>query len=235
MELTSLTIKDRPKSLVQIAQDAIRRGIIQKELKLGQPLKEAALARPLQISNTPVREALSLLKAEGLVVSVPHKGYRVFTLNQEELVAFCELRFTLEAQALRYGIERNPKELVQKLHGILLKMQKNQDESMREEYLNLDTLFHISFFKACQNDFLLGHYQKINSMIETMRHYISISNEATQKSLESHQAIVNEIDQGRIPKAIELLEDHIVSWSKRSNIEFSKLNCLKTSQDLLNA
>ena len=221
MELTSLTIKDRPKSLVQIAQDAIRRGIIQKELKLGQPLKEAALARPLQISNTPVREALSLLKAEGLVVSVPHKGYRGFTLNQEELVAFCELRFTLEAQALRYGIERNPKELVQKLHGILLKMQKNQDESMREEYLNLDTLFHISFFKACQNDFLLGHYQKINSMIETMRHYISISNEATQKSLENHEAIVNEIDQGRIPKAIELLEDHIVSWSKRSNIEFS--------------
>ncbi len=221
MELTSLTIKDRPKSLVQIAQDAIRRGIIQKELKLGQPLKEASLARPLQISNTPVREALSLLKAEGLVVSVPHKGYRVFTLNQEELVAFCELRFTLEAQALRYGIERNPKELVQKLHGILLKMQKNQDESMREEYLNLDTLFHMSFFKACQNDFLLGHYQKINSMIETMRHYISISNEATQKSLESHQAIVNEIDQGRIAKAIELLEDHIVSWSKRSNIEFS--------------
>ena len=221
MELTSLTIKDRPKSLVQIAQDAIRRGIIQKELKLGQPLKEAALARPLQISNTPVREALSLLKAEGLVVSVPHKGYRVFTLNQEELVAFCELRFTLEAQALRYGIERNPKELVQKLHGILLKMQKNQDEPMREEYLNLDTLFHMSFFKACQNDFLLGHYQKINSMIETMRHYISISNEATQKSLENHEAIVNEIDQGRIPKAIELLEDHIVSWSKRSNIEFS--------------
>ena len=221
MELTSLTIKDRPKSLVQIAQDAIGRGIIQKELKLGQPLKEAALARPLQISNTPVREALSLLKAEGLVVSVPHKGYRVFTLNQEELVAFCELRFTLEAQALRYGIERNPKELVQKLHGILLKMQKNQDEPMREEYLNLDTLFHMSFFKACQNDFLLRHYQKINSMIETMRHYISISNEATQKSLESHEAIVNEIDQGRIPKAIELLEDHIVSWSKRSNIEFS--------------
>ena len=128
---------------------------------------------------------------------------------------------TLEAQALRYGIERNPKELVQKLHGILLKIQKNQDEPMREEYLNLDTLFHMSFFKACQNDFFLRHYQKINSMIETMRHYISISNEATQKSLENHEAIVNEIDQGRISKAIELLEDHIVSWSKRSNIEFS--------------
>ena len=58
-------------------------------------------------------------------------------------------------------------------------------------------------------------------MIETMRHYIYISNNATQKSLYIHQAIVNEIEQGKIPKAIELLEDHIVSWSKRSNIEFS--------------
>ena len=58
-------------------------------------------------------------------------------------------------------------------------------------------------------------------MIETMRHYISISNKATQKSLDSHKAIVNEIDQGKVPKAIELLEEHIVSWSKRSNIEFS--------------
>ena len=61
----------------------------------------------LEISNTPVREALSLLKSEGLVVSELHKGYRVFTMNHEELVHFCELRFALESRALRYGVERD--------------------------------------------------------------------------------------------------------------------------------
>ena len=65
MEVPSLKITKRPKSLVQVARDAIRKGIIRKELKLGQPLKEASLVQALEISNTPVREALSLLKSEG--------------------------------------------------------------------------------------------------------------------------------------------------------------------------
>jgi len=107
MEVPSLKITKRPESLVQVARDAIRKGIIRKEMKLGQPLKEASLVQALEISNTPVREALSLLKSEGLVVSELHKGYRVFTMNHEELVHFCELRFALESRALRYGVERD--------------------------------------------------------------------------------------------------------------------------------
>ena len=55
MEVPSLKITKRPKSLVQVARDAIRKGIIRKELKLGQPLKEASLVQALEISNTPVR------------------------------------------------------------------------------------------------------------------------------------------------------------------------------------
>ncbi len=49
---------ERPKSLVQIAADAIRRGIILRELVMGQPLTEAGLAKTLGISKTPVREGL---------------------------------------------------------------------------------------------------------------------------------------------------------------------------------
>ena len=94
---------ERPKSLVQIAADAIRRGIILRELVLGQPLTEAGLAKTLGISKTPVREGLSLLRSEGLVVAEQHRGYRVFSMTQEELVDFCELRFALESQALRYA------------------------------------------------------------------------------------------------------------------------------------
>ncbi len=49
------SIKERPKSLVEIAADVIRRGIIRWELILGQPLTEAGLAKKLGISNTQVR------------------------------------------------------------------------------------------------------------------------------------------------------------------------------------
>ena len=106
---------ERPKSLVQIAADAIRRGIILRELVLGQPLTEAGLAKTLGISKTPVREGLSLLRSEGLVVAEPHRGYRVFSMTQEELVDFCELRFALGSQALRYAVQRQPLKFARQL------------------------------------------------------------------------------------------------------------------------
>ncbi len=219
--MTSLKIPHRPKSLVQVARDAIRQGIILKELKLGQPLKEASMSQALTISSTPIREALSLLKSEGLVISELFKGYRVFTMNQKELVNFSELRFALESQALRYGIERDLSGLSKKLEKILEEMEKCQDEQQREKYLNLDSSFHKAFFISCSNNFLYEHYESIHAIIETLRHYISISNHATTISLKEHRALVKQISKGRTEDAVQLLEDHIVSWSHRTIMDFS--------------
>ena len=138
---------ERPKSLVQIAADAIRRGIILRELVLGQPLTEAGLAKTLGISKTPVREGLSLLRSEGLVVAEPHRGYRVFSMTQEELVDFCELRFALESQALQYAVQRQPLKLAKQLQQILTKMEANFSPENREKYFEWDTNFHKSFVR----------------------------------------------------------------------------------------
>ena len=143
---------ERPKSLVQIAADAIRRGIILRELVLGQPLTEAGLAKTLGISKTPVREGLSLLRSEGLVVAEPHRGYRVFSMTQEELVDFCELRFALESQALRYSVQRQPLKLARQLQHILTEMEANFSPENREKYFELDTNFHTSFFAVLKVD-----------------------------------------------------------------------------------
>ena len=219
MESLSLEIEIPHRSLANIAADSIRVSIIRKELKMGQPLTEAALSKALEISKTPVREALSLLKSEGLVVSETHKGYRVFTMNQQELVQFCELRFALESQALRYGVQRDHFELTRKLEYILESMADCLGESEREKYLSLDTKFHRAFFEACDNLFLSKHYDSINSIIETRRHYISNTSPATQTSLKVHQLLVEKIANGDLEEGVSLLEEHIVNWSRRSILE----------------
>ena len=219
MESLSLEIEIPHRSLANIAADSIRVSIIRKELKMGQPLTEAALSQALEISKTPVREALSLLKSEGLVVSETHKGYRVFTMNQQELVQFCELRFALESQALRYGVQRDHFELTRKLEYILESMADCLGESEREKYLSLDTKFHRAFFEACDNLFLSKHYDSINSIIETMRHYITKTSPATQTSLKVHQLLVEKIANGDLEEGVSLLEEHIVNWSRRSILE----------------
>ena len=57
----------------------VANAIIRGDFKMGQPITEASLSTSLNISKTPVREALSKLESEGLVVSEKNKGYKVFT------------------------------------------------------------------------------------------------------------------------------------------------------------
>ena len=56
---------NRPESLTEIAANKIREAIINNDFKLGQPLSEAFLSKSMEISKTPVREALAKLKSEG--------------------------------------------------------------------------------------------------------------------------------------------------------------------------
>ena len=209
----------RPKSLVQIAADAIRRGIMLRELVLGQPLTEMGLAKTLGISKTPVREGLSLLRSEGLVVAEPHRGYRVFSMTQEELVDFCELRFALESQALRYSVQRQPLKLARQLQHILTEMEANFSPENREKYFELDTNFHTSFFRCSESRFLLQHYENINAIIETVRHYISGTDQATGNAYEDHKKITECLNNSNLEGALGHLEAHIVNWSKRSNLK----------------
>ena len=210
---------ERPKSLVQIAADSIRSGIICKKLVLGQPLTELGLAKTLGISKTPVREGLSLLCSEGLVFAEPNRGYRVFNMTPEELIDFCELRFALESRALRLAVQRHPLELNQQLNHILSKMNNSRQPKNLRAYLQLDTNFHQSFFDCAQSKFLYQHYENINAIIETVRHYIFGIDEAIETTYEEHKNISECLIKGDLEIALQQLEAHIVNWSKRDTWE----------------
>ena len=75
----------RPLSMVEATMNVIRSLIINGELSLGQQLTESYLRKSLGLSKTPIREALAQLKAEGIVVSEVHKGFRVFKMDEKEL------------------------------------------------------------------------------------------------------------------------------------------------------
>jgi DNA-binding GntR family transcriptional regulator len=69
----------RPSSLKESVIERLRESIVTGELELGQPLSERALAERLNVSKTPVREALAQLRVEGLVLVYPQRGAYVFT------------------------------------------------------------------------------------------------------------------------------------------------------------
>ena len=153
------------------------------------------------------------------MVAEQHRGYRVFSMTQEELVDFCELRFALESQALRYAVQRQPLKLAKQLQQILTEMEANFSPENREKYFELDTNFHKSFFRCAESRFLLQHYENINAIIETVRHYISGTDQATGNAYEDHKKITECLMNSDLVGALGHLEAHIVNWSKRSNLK----------------
>ena len=100
-----------PPSLVEATMDGIRNLIINGELSLGQQLTQSYLQKSFGFRETPIREALTQLKAEGIIVWECQKGFRVFRMSENKLSEFCEFRLTLESQALRSAYKNNRSEL----------------------------------------------------------------------------------------------------------------------------
>jgi DNA-binding GntR family transcriptional regulator len=90
----------RVPSLAEQAADAIVTGISSGALKPGERLYETELATLLKMSRVPLREALKILEAQGIVESVPHRGTRIALFDEERVNQICEARIALERLAL---------------------------------------------------------------------------------------------------------------------------------------
>jgi DNA-binding GntR family transcriptional regulator len=90
-----------PVSTVDRVADEVRRALFDGELDPGTPLREVALAESLGVSRSTVREALSVLVAEGLVDRVPNKGTAVHALSPDEIRDVCRARAVLETAGVQ--------------------------------------------------------------------------------------------------------------------------------------
>ena len=213
-------IKNLHRSLSDIATDSIRNGIIRGEFKMGQAVTEAALSLSLNISKTPVREALSKLESEGLVVSEKNKGYRIFALTKQQYIDLSELRFALESQALRYGFERDRSGLIEKLELILENMAGYLAVPDRETYQSLDNDFHHVFFQSCGNSALTKVYEKYQSVIVATRtRNLKKENITKHTSFKEHKLLLELLVSGNIDETVSLLERHIVDYARKSFVE----------------
>ena len=205
----------RPLSLVEVTMDGIRSSIINGTLSLGQQITESFLQKTFGFSKTPIREALALLKAEGLVVSEVHKGFRIFKMDEKELSEFCEFRLALESQALRSAYNNKRLELVRELKYLIKDFKESIKNKDIAKYKLTDTKFHKSFFILSSNRYLIKNYENINSIIETIRTHTGTTifkNNALNDSVNGHISIYCHIEGKNLSLALDELEKHINSW-----------------------
>ena len=180
---------ERPQSLTESAVERLRNAIVAGDFALGQTLSERQLAEMLDISKTPVREALAQLRIEGLIRIVPQRGASVFTLSQREVVEICELRQALEACALAAAMERNRKPFAADLDQCVRRMVRARSKGDVRGYLQEDTAFHRCFFAHCGNALMEHHYDMVVGKIAALRTHLAHRPNHTDLSFAEHQTM----------------------------------------------
>ena len=204
-----MTLFNRPKSLTELVTENLRERIVSGEFVLGEQLSEARIAKDLEVSRTPVREAINRLEMEGLLVVEPQRGSFVFNLEPDELAKLCDARVCLESTALTQAILERPRELHKALSECVERMTAARNAGDDAEYLAQDTLFHQCFFDSADNRFLNEAYQTIALKMAAVRNRLGRHPDHMAKSYREHGELVNAIDERNTNKALKILKSHI--------------------------
>jgi len=127
-------------------------GILSGKYKPGDRLNESQIARELNISRIPVREALSQLQEQGLVQNRERRGMFVINIGPEEVMQISSLRIVLETEALRLAQKRMTPQTMAGLEKIVDRMD-NWDGTLLDAAA-LDLEFHRALWKAAGNPYL---------------------------------------------------------------------------------
>jgi DNA-binding GntR family transcriptional regulator len=206
----------RNATLADQAYDTIRNAILANRLKPGELLTEEGCASMLQISRTPVREALRRLLYEKLAVEDGPKNIIVAGVTGQDVADITVVRRSIETLAVRLAAERGVRgerlELLEKLCSDYRQAVVAGDVSA---CIDLDYRFHVELAACSENLFLLDTVQNANFIV---RRYLTLSGTMKKYSavaLDEHIAVVMALAQGNVLQAVAAMEQHLENVNAR--------------------
>lgn len=183
--------------------------IMEGRLSPGERLKETVLADQLQVSRTPVRDALRRLEQDRLIVAAPGPAYEVYRPTEKDLADLFGARSILEGGAATLAARRRPPE-VEQMAEVLVEMARSYDEQPAHRVLDLDMRFHELLMAAAGNSVLMELHSHLTTRLRLLR---SISGDITvrrEQVLDQHHRIVKALRSGDSDAAAEEVRRHIM-------------------------
>lgn len=173
------------------AYDAILEKIQERAIEPGAYLREEALARDLDISRTPIRQAIRDLASDGVVEVIPHRGARVIEYTSANLVASLDVRSRLEPLACRLAVTRLTQGDIETAMRLCDEMEAatvGPVDSVRLSGLNRD--FHALFAQACGNSQLQASIEAASRRAAVLQTFESYRRESLNRSMSHHRELV---------------------------------------------
>jgi DNA-binding GntR family transcriptional regulator len=207
----------RPQSLAVRIADALTDAIAGGAIEAGERLVETEIAARMRVSRVPLREALKLLEAQGIVEVLPHRGARVVPFDELRVDRVCEARVALERLALRTAVPAfalDPTRL-QTLDRLIDAMLPAARRQAWLEVSKADLAFHRTLVEASGNDIVAKLWEAL------ARHVLIVfgrevrSERAGPQLVEQHARLRDLLAAADLATLLDEIEPHILRLRPR--------------------
>jgi len=214
-------LRDRVYDLIL---EMLTRGDIQPGSRLGIDV----LARELDVSPTPVREALVQLERTGLVSREAHRGYRVAEpLTVEQVLEVYDARLVVETGAIAMAAPMissflNELEAAQRRHHATAEAVLREPstspalQGLLTDYFEADWAFHLVILKHSGNRYLLEMAESLGTHLHRRRQTLTLQESDARLAVEEHDRIVAGLRAGSADDAVKAMRAHILDVRKRA-------------------
>lgn len=180
----------RRQSLHEQIVGVVRTMILEGRIPPGARIPETALCQEMDISRTPLREALKVLASEGLVELLPHRGAVTTVVTVKETRDLFQMMVPLERLVGRLVAENAHPDTIAELQRLHARLRDFHDRRRRADYFRLNQQIHWQLARATGNGVLFQTYCNLSDKVKRARYLANLSFARWDESMAEHEAFM---------------------------------------------
>jgi DNA-binding GntR family transcriptional regulator len=200
-------------SAAEQAYEYLYNGILSRELPLGSPISEPQISAALDMSRSPVREAIKRLEAEGLFTCHPNRGTFVIDFSRQDMEEIFELRILFETFALRRACENMDSKTIEKLER---EIESLNEDSGPEEYFEYNRHLHRAIINYGGNGRMARFFRILAIQLNVINRITAEDPECFANVKKQHLQIIQAIKQRNYGLAKKHLTGHLQDVFERT-------------------
>lgn len=196
-------------SLYEQIADRLKDMILSGELKEGDKIKEDQLCASMEISKTPLREALKVLRAEGLIKLIPNRGSFVSKPTFEEIKEMFDVMGVLEGVCAHTATEKMTPRTYGRLQQLHEQLEAKVAQNDRKAYIRINDTYHSLVQELAGNKTLNNIINGLRQKILLYRFQSLSLNGRLSQSIQEHRELLDAFQQGDAERAETLMRHHL--------------------------
>jgi len=195
-------------SLKEKGYKTLRKDILTGKIPGGTHTTESSIAKQLDVSRTPVREALQRLAQEKLIKPLPRAGYIIEDMSYDDIKDLFSARFDIESLVIGKAVQYITDSELETLKKSLVNQKKCISDNDFRTMTDLDVEFHSIIYKASRSKTFYRICKNLSDLTIKYRHGLNTGTDVWNESIQNHATIYEALFERDQKKAVTAISDH---------------------------